>query len=89
MPLKQELERCHIGDHRLKVIYESVEYYGVTQVVRWCTVCGSIVVDIDADNKTMSGGIMTMKSPNITRENKMKSSNGPKGGGKEPNIGGE
>ena len=75
MVLKQELKRCHTGDHKLKVIYESVEYYGATQVVRWCTVCGSIVIDIDADNRTMAGEIMPMKSPSITRENKHEANN--------------
>ena len=69
MTLKQELELCRTGNHKLEVIYESSEYYGAAEVVRWCSVCGSIVIDVDMDNKTIPGRIMTMKSPNIMKEN--------------------
>lgn len=69
MALEQDLKACRVGDHKLELIYESAEYFGATQVVRWCSVCGSIVVDIDTDNRTVPGRIMPMKSPNITKEN--------------------
>ena len=67
MTLKQELKQCHIGNHKLEIIHESAEYFGEVQTVRWCSVCGSIVIDVDVDNRTMAGRIMSMKSPNITK----------------------
>lgn len=53
------------GIHDLIVIYRSREFYGATDVVRWCTTCGSIVVDKDFDGRTNAGQIMKMKFPTL------------------------
>lgn len=39
------------------------------QVVRWCKDCGSVVIDIDADDRTVHpGGIVSMEFPRIALE---------------------
>jgi valyl-tRNA synthetase len=67
MPLEQDLEECLRGNHKLKVIYESGEYYRATQVIRWCEVCGSVVIDVETDGRTIPGKVMPMKIPAIFR----------------------
>lgn len=37
-------------------------------VVRWCSVCGAVVIDTDYDNRTKPGGIMSMRFPNYERK---------------------
>ena len=32
-------------------------------VVRWCTICGAVVVDVDVDGRTAPGAIMKMLLP--------------------------
>lgn len=50
--------------HKLRTIYYNQVNVVETNVVRWCVKCGSIVVDIDVDNRTYPGRIMKMISPN-------------------------
>lgn len=37
--------------------------YEATNVVRWCSKCGSVVVDTDLDGRTKPGDLMKMRSP--------------------------
>lgn len=54
---------CKHGDHKLNVIYGSQEDAGgVSTVVRWCSVCGAVVVDTDVDGRTRCGDVMKMKA---------------------------
>lgn len=50
------------GNHALEVIYcgghEMEE-----RVVRWCRVCGAVVIDIDIDGRTAPGEYMAMRLP--------------------------
>ncbi len=60
------LLECHKGMHKFEEIYRhgnSME----ENVTRWCRVCGSVVVDVDYDNRTNSGQIMKMKSPIVSK----------------------
>lgn len=59
-------EECNKGNHSLQKIVESGNDKE-SFVVRWCEVCGSIVVDIDYDCRTNPGAVMKMKSPLITK----------------------
>jgi len=63
------LLECKKGDHKLAVINRYDVGYGAEHVARWCKVCGSVVVDIDVDNRIRHrpGGAMKMSSPTITR----------------------
>lgn len=59
-------EQCLHGNHDWIVIYSSGEDVE-EEVVRWCQECGSIVVDLDYDERTNPGQIMKMKSPNYIK----------------------
>ena len=61
------IEECVKGNHDLIEIYRVHNMYGEDQVVRWCRVCGSVVVDVEVDGRTMAGGIMEMISPQIAK----------------------
>ena len=37
-------------------------------VVRWCTVCGAIVIDTDYDGRTNPGQVMPMRFPEVTKQ---------------------
>ena len=54
---------CKSGIHSLITIYKNRKGYDEEEVVRWCTKCGSVVVDIDYDNRTYPGKIVKMKIP--------------------------
>jgi hypothetical protein len=49
--------------HTLEVIMSRGEGYGCDAVVRWCSQCGAIVIDVDCDNRTAPGRIMKMRLP--------------------------
>jgi len=38
------------------------------RVLRWCPKCGAVVVDLDVDGKTISGGVVKMKISQITED---------------------
>jgi len=46
-------------NHELDEIYR-VE---IDAVVRWCPICGAVVVDEDCDNRIAPGAIMKMRFP--------------------------
>ena len=62
------LAACMRGACDLETIFAN---YGVfpciDYVVRWCTVCGSIIVDKDDAGRTFSGAVMKMKRPEIAK----------------------
>ena len=62
-----QLDNCKTGMHSLIEIYTKYRGQDETEVVRWCTECGSVVIDIDCDNRTYPGSIMKMKKPRIAR----------------------
>ena len=57
------IEDCIEGNHDLIEVHRSYYLYDEDHVVRWCRACGSVVVDIEVDGRTMAGGIMKMKAP--------------------------
>jgi hypothetical protein len=61
--VEKNLEQCFKGKHDLIVVYRICRPYDEEEVVRWCRNCGSIVVDLDVDNRTHPGRIMKMESP--------------------------
>ncbi len=60
-------EKCLQGLHPLKVIYTDSDGF-VDNVVRWCPLCGAIVVDADVDGRVYPGKIMPMKLSEIYTE---------------------
>ena len=62
-----ELQDCQKGNHKLEVILSTGGAYHEYTVVRWCSICGAIVVDIDIDNRTCPGDVTEMKLPLIAK----------------------
>lgn len=59
---------CANGNHPLIVILDGgSDENRASPVVRWCTECGAVVVDVDFDGRTHPGKIMPMKFPNVLR----------------------
>lgn len=66
MEVNKLIEECRKGEHSLQKIFETGSDMEST-VVRWCEVCGSVVVDVDYDGRTKPGAVMRMLSPSITK----------------------
>ena len=56
-------ELCKQGKHPLIVITRTDVGYDCEEVVRWCPVCGAVVVDMDVDNRVYPGYYKKMKFP--------------------------
>lgn len=54
------------GQHTWEAVYRHGPEMEET-VVRWCSVCGAIVIDIDVDGRTQPGGVMAAKLPWVQR----------------------
>jgi len=57
------------GKHKLKVVYASIGTWGEADVVRWCSDCGAVVVDVEVDNRINPGGVRKMEFPKGTTLN--------------------
>lgn len=62
-----QIKECIKGNHDLIEVNRAYYLYNEDHVVRWCKVCGSVVVDIEVDGRTMAGAIMEMKAPESYR----------------------
>ena len=62
-----KLQQCLKGNHDLIEIYRSSYSYDEEGVVRWCRICGSVVVDMEYDGRIHPGGIMKMLGPEISK----------------------
>jgi hypothetical protein len=64
------LAECEKGNHKLVEIHRALHdpIGDVDAVVRWCEICGAIVIDVEFDNRTQPGRIMKMKGPTVTNE---------------------
>lgn len=59
--------------HNLIPIYWTYERGGGEQdVIRWCEICGAIVIDTDVDNRCYPGAVMKMKFPKSAYETQPK-----------------
>jgi hypothetical protein len=48
------MEICRNGNHTLIEIMRKYVGYDTDHVVRWCTFCGAVVVDVETDNRLMN-----------------------------------
>ena len=62
------LLNCCEGNHPFEKVYATNNGYDEIIVVRWCPICGSVVVDIDKDGRTYAGNVRPFKSPQILEE---------------------
>lgn len=68
MSTQYRLLVCNSGQHELKEIFRTREdAAGVCEVVRWCQVCGSVVVDTDVDGRVKKGDIMKMQVSRVAQ----------------------
>ena len=58
-------DKCFNGEHVLITIC-SEDCGDFEKVVRWCKLCGGIVVDMDFDGHTNAGYYQKMKFPYVT-----------------------
>lgn len=58
------LENCKKGKHSLQDIYSDGDEFQET-VVRWCYLCGAVVVDYEYDCRIKPGGHTKMRFPKI------------------------
>jgi len=67
--IKTKFLLCLKGNHELEEIQiKTVAPGGFEEdhIVKWCTICGSVVVDRGADGRSNHpGGVMVMKSPGL------------------------
>lgn len=59
-------DNAHNPDYLIK-IHESLKFPCSEEVVRWCPICGAIVVDTDYDGRTNPGQVMKMRFPTNER----------------------
>lgn len=55
--------RCDGRNHNLTAIYHDSVGYDCVHVVRWCTRCGAVVIDLDTDGRVDPGAIAKMLFP--------------------------
>lgn len=59
---------CKKGLHPFKIISKQKIDIDEYKIVRWCPECGSIVVDLDIDNRTYPGYYQKIIYPNIVEK---------------------
>ena len=70
-----DLTECKKGNHLLEVITTRIVERNtppdqrVYETVRWCSVCGAVVIDQDYDGRTNAGMYMKMRVPEASRGN--------------------
>lgn len=62
------MKPCRNGQHSFIVITKHGCVYQTEEVVRWCEYCGSIVVDLDSDGRTMAGYYRSIQNPQIMKD---------------------
>ena len=65
--IKDIIKDCENGKHKLVVIYSHSSHPFSTHTIRWCEICGSVVIDSDIDGRTSTGDILKMKSPKLVK----------------------
>ena len=61
------LEECKKGKHDLRFIMRQSINILEDDVVKWCSICGCIVIDTESDGRIYPGRIMKMASPLISK----------------------
>jgi len=60
----------HVG--QLLEIFSFTSPDDSDEIVKWCPICGAVVIDQEVDNRVYSGRIMQMRFPKWTKQNKRK-----------------
>ncbi len=63
---------CHAdpGNHPWEKIYGHIMNFSLGEeiIVRWCPICGSVVVDTEVDGRVQPGAVRSIESPQIARQ---------------------
>jgi len=71
MSIVAALHNCNQGNHDLVEILRS-SGYETDEVVRWCRVCGAVVVDLEVDNRLWKpGGGLKMMAPQVAKDKQL------------------
>jgi hypothetical protein len=64
------IDKCNKGNHELIEIYRSdVDIIlGVQDIVRWCNICGAVVIDREIDGRLIPGEVLKMMGPLVYGE---------------------
>ncbi len=66
--VQERLLQCSRGQHDLEEVFGTGENGGgERKVVRWCRVCGAVVVDMDVDGRVIKGNITKMRAPDVSQ----------------------
>ena len=60
-----DLHNCKTGKHDLASIFRTADPWGIETVVRWCVVCGCVVIDEEYDGRVSPGAHTKMQSAEI------------------------
>ena len=61
------MSTCDGHNHALVEIQRVSEGFDIYRVVRWCQVCGAVVIDGEHDGRVAPGRIMPMRFPARSR----------------------
>ena len=59
---KSMIAPCKAGQHNLVEIYRAGEP-GDQDIVKWCTICGAVVIDHEGEGAVEPGGTLKMMGP--------------------------
>ncbi|MBI2674500.1 MAG: hypothetical protein HYX22_02070 [Candidatus Yanofskybacteria bacterium] len=61
-------DQCHRGAHPWKKIFGRIQGFMMAEVevVRWCPICGSVVIDLECDDRIQPGAIRKIESSQIS-----------------------
>ena len=60
--------RCKRGLHPFEVIYSLSHSDQESTVVNWCSICGTISVDLDIDGRIKPGAVQKATRPKILEQ---------------------
>lgn len=59
-----KFKNCKQGNHNLVPIF-SCGTYDEASIVRWCSICGAVVVDKEVDGRVSPGAIRKLQAPQL------------------------
>ncbi len=59
-----QLKICRNGNHSFEVIRREGNDLA-EEVTKWCTICGSLVIDLEYDGRLKPGAIMPLRHPRL------------------------
>ena len=59
-----QLSDCKRGNHALKEIYRAYGAFN-DESIKWCIVCGAVVIDAELDDRVYPGKVRKMELPKV------------------------